>query len=232
MNSFGDLNKDQRLRLGSYAMLNMDEMEAMTKREMNVIKSVITTKVITERRAFRWDDESFVRLASFCGSTNSRQFLNDPTGTRRWLPFEVERIQDPHNRDAGFEDIIYRGMYAQAKYLIENHYQYWFDEDEIAELEEHNDEYRLQGTEEELLPLLFTVPADSKGVFMPNEEIKTTLVDTFNLKTQVSTERVSGIMSRMGFTKACHRINGIKTRGWYVHKLNADEMVALKRTLR
>lgn len=232
MNSFGELNKDQRLRLGSYAMLNMDEMEAMTKREMNVIKSVITTKVITERRAYRWDDECFVRLASFCGSTNSRQFLNDPTGTRRWLPFEVESIQNPHNRDAGIEDIIYRGMYAQAKYLIDNHFQYWFDEEEIAELEEHNDEYRLLGTEEELLPLLFTIPAEDKGEFMPNEEIRTTLIETFNLKTQVSVERVSSIMSRMGFRKACHRINGVKTRGWYVHKLNIDEMAALKKTLR
>lgn len=232
MNSFGDLNKDQRLRLGTYAMLNMDEMEAMTKREMNVIKSIITTKVITERRAYRWDDENFARLASFCGSTNSRQFLNDPTGTRRWLPFEVERIQNPHNRDASTEDIIYRGMYAQAKYLINNHFQYWFDEEEIAELEEHNEEYRLLGTEEELLPLLFTIPPEDKGVFMPNEEIRTTLVDTFNLKTQVSVERVSSIMSRMGFRKATHRINGVKTRGWYVHKLNVDEIAALKKTLR
>ena len=233
MNSFGELNKDQRLRLGSYAMLNMDEMEAMTKREMNVIKSIITTKVITERRAYRWDDESFSRLASFCGSTNSRQFLNDPTGTRRWLPFEVERIQDPHNRDARFEDIIYRGMYAQARSLIKGKiFRYWFDEDEIAELEEHNDEYRLLGTEEELLPLLFTIPADGKGVFMPNEEIRTTLIEAFNLKTPVAVERVSGIMSRMGFTKGNHRINGIKTRGWYVHKLNVDEITALKKTLR
>ena len=232
MNSFGELNKDQRLRLATYAMLNMDEMEAMTKREMNVIKSVITTKVITERRAYRWDDESFARLASFCGSTNSRQFLNDPTGTRRWLPFEVEHIQDPHNRDAGFEDIIYRGMYAQAKYLIANHFQYWFDDDEIAELEEHNDEYRLQGTEEELIPLLFDVPAEDKGVFMPNEEIKKTLIEEFNLKTPVSVERISSIMSRMGFSKGSHRIHGVKTRGWYVYKRSVDEISALKRTLR
>jgi hypothetical protein len=148
------------------------------------------------------------------------------------LPFEVESIQNPHNRDAGIEDIIYRGMYAQAKYLIDNHFQYWFDEEEIAELEEHNDEYRLLGTEEELLPLLFTIPAEDKGEFMPNEEIRTTLIETFNLKTQVSVERVSSIMSRMGFRKACHRINGVKTRGWHVHKLNIDEIAALKKTLR
>lgn len=230
MTSFQSMNKDQRLRLASYALLNMDELEAMSKHEMNVIKSVITTRLITERRAYRWDDESFARLASFCASTNSRQFLNDPTGSRRWLPFEVESIQDPHNRDAAFEDIIYRGMYAQAKCLIENHFQYWFDANEIAELEDHNDEYRLLSTEEELVPLLFDVPADGKGEFMSNSEIQACLMDAFTIKSPLDKGRISSTLRKMGCTNSNLRVNGQKTRGWYVYKRNADEIKAFKKT--
>ena len=73
---------------------------------------------------------------------------------------------------------------------------------------------------------------EDKGVFMPNEEIKKTLIEEFNLKTPVSVERISSIMSRMGFSKGSHRIHGVKTRGWYVYKRSVDEISALKRTLR
>lgn len=230
MTSFQSMNKDQRLRLASCALLNIDELEAMGKHEMNVMKSVITTRMITERRAYRWDDESFARLASFCGSTNSRQFLNDPTGSRRWLPFEVEHIQDPHNRHAATEDIIYRGMYAQAKCLIENGFQCWFNEDEMAELEEHNDEYRLLSTEEELVPLLFAVSAEGKGEFMSNSEIQACLMDTFTIKSALDKGRISTILRKMGCESGNIRVGGQKTRGWYVSKRSVDEIRAFKKT--
>lgn len=229
MTSFQSMNKDQRLRLASYALLNIDELEAMTKHELNVIKSVITTRTITERRAYRWDDESFSRLASFCASTNSRQFLTDPTGSRRWLPFEVDTILDPHNRDPRIEDIIYRGMYAQAKHLIDNGFQYWFDADDIAELEEHNDEYRLMSTEEELVPLLFDVPAEGKGEFMSNSEIQACLIDSFSIKSALDKGRISSTLRKMGCESGNIRVNGQKTRGWYVYKRSAEEIRAFKK---
>ena len=230
LTSFQSMSKDQRLRVASSALINMDEMEAMGRHEMNVIKSVITTRNVTERRAYRSDDETFSRLASFCGSTNSRQFLNDPTGTRRWLPFEVEHILDPYNRDPKFEDIIYRGMYAQAKYLYENGFQYWFDADEIAELEDHNDEYRLMSTEEELVPLLFAVPADGKGEFMSNSEIQSSLLQAFTIKSPLDKGRISSTLRKMGCISGNIRINKQKTRGWYVYKRSAEEIKALKKT--
>jgi hypothetical protein len=146
------------------------------------------------------------------------------------LPFEVEHILDPYNRDPKFEDIIYRGMYAQAKYLYENGFQYWFDADEIAELEDHNDEYRLMSTEEELVPLLFAVPADGKGEFMSNSEIQSSLLQAFTIKSPLDKGRISSTLRKMGCTSGNIRINKQKTRGWYVYKRSAEEIKALKKT--
>lgn len=223
MASFGDMNKDQRLRLATCAMLNLDELEAMSNREMNVIKSLITTLEVTERRAYRWEDERFVRLSSFCGSTNNRKFLSDPTGTRRWLPFEVEHIQDPHNRDAEFEDIIYRGMYAQA-YVLANDpsFRYWFNKDDIAELEAHNKEYYQLEAEEELLMLLYDLPADGKGVCRTTTQISERLVSYGNIKKPMHVSRLGQIISKHGFTKK--RIGKNKVEHWVVYERPIEEL--------
>ena len=110
----GQISKDDRLRLCENGMLNIDELDAMCGREMNIVKSLLTSTDVNERAAYGRLKERRVRLASFCASTNKREFLTDITGNRRWLPFEVESIQNP------FHTIIpYERLYAQAKALVD-----------------------------------------------------------------------------------------------------------------
>jgi hypothetical protein len=133
------LNKDDRLRIAEFGLINMDELDAMNARELNAMKSVITATDVNERAAYGYTKERRIRLASFCASSNKREFLTDITGNRRWLPFEVESIQNP------FETIFpYDRMYAQARYLIEHDFNYWFELEEIDVLEEHNESFRAQ----------------------------------------------------------------------------------------
>ena len=91
----GQISKDDRLRLCENGMLNIDELDAMCGREMNIVKSLLTSTDVNERAAYGRLKERRVRLASFCASTNNREFLTDITGNRRWLPFEVESIENP-----------------------------------------------------------------------------------------------------------------------------------------
>ena len=127
----GQISKDDRLRLCENGMLNIDELDAMCGREMNIVKSLLTSTDVNERAAYGRLKERRVRLASFCASTNKREFLTDITGNRRWLPFEVESIQNP------FHTIIpYERLYAQAKALVEEGmFSYWFDLEEMEVLD-------------------------------------------------------------------------------------------------
>ena len=221
----GQISKDDRLRLCENGLLNIDELDAICGREMNIVKSLLTSTDVNERAAYGRLKERRVRLASFCASTNKREFLTDITGNRRWLPFEVESIQNP------FHTIIpYELLYAQAKTLVEEGYfAYWFDMEEMEVLEAHNEEFRAQENEEQLLPILFDVPAEGKGEFMTTAEISDRLVSHGGIKKPMSTRQLGVIMGKMGFQKAQARISGTCVRGWLVYKRDQDEIISAKR---
>ena len=221
----GQISKDDRLRLCENGLLNIDELDAICGREMNIVKSLLTSTDVNERAAYGRLKERRVRLASFCASTNKREFLTDVTGNRRWLPFEVESIQNP------FHTIIpYELLYAQAKALVEEGYfAYWFDMEEMEVLEAHNEEFRAQENEEQLLPILFDVPAEGKGEFMTTAEISDRLVSHGGIKKPMSTRQLGVIMGKMGFQKAQARISGTCVRGWLVYKRDQDEITSAKR---
>ena len=223
----GQISKDDRLRLCENAMLNIDELDAMCGREMNIVKSLLTSTDVNERAAYGRLKERRVRLASFCASTNKREFLTDITGNRRWLPFEVESIQNP------FHTIIpYERLYAQAKALVEEGYfAYWFDMEEMEVLEAHNEEFRAQENEEELLPILFDIPAEGKGEFMTTAQISERLVTFGNIKKPMALNRLGMLLGTVGYSKVSRRIGGNKTRGWLVYQRDTDEINSLKKLL-
>ena len=221
------LSKDDRLRIAEFGLINMDELDAMTPRELNAMKSVITSTDVNERAAYGYTKERRVRLASFCASSNKREFLTDMTGNRRWLPFEVESIQNPF-----YTTLPYDLMYAEALYLIENDFNYWFDLEEIDTLEQHNEVFRAQDSEEQLLPILFDIPAEGKGEFMTTAQISERIVSYGNIKKPISLSQLGILMGKAGYRAVSRRINGIKARGWIVYQRDTNEIDCLKRLLK
>ena len=221
------INKDDRLRLAEFGLINLDELDSMSSRELNTMKSIITATDVNERVAYGYTKERKIRLASFCASSNRREFLTDITGNRRWLPFEVESIENP------FQSILpYERMYAQARYLVEYGFNYWFDLDDIATLEKHNESFRAQESEEQLLPILFDVPAEGRGEFMTTAQISERLVTYGNIKKPMPLNRLGVLLGTAGYRCVSRRIGGIKSRGWLVYQRNSDEINALKKLLK
>ena len=219
----GQISKDDRLRLCENGMLNIDELDAICGREMNIMKSLLTSTDINERAAYGRLKERKVRLASFCASTNKREFLTDITGNRRWLPFEVESIQNPF-----YTTLPYEMMYAQAVYLVQNDFNYWFDMDEIEVMEQHNEDFRAQENEEQLLPILFDIPAEGKGEFMTTAEISERLVTYGNIKKPMKTRQLGMLMAKKGFQKKQVFLSGTNVRGWMVYNRQIDEIKLAK----
>ena len=221
----GQISKDDRLRLCENAMLNIDELDAICGREMNIVKSLLTSTDVNERAAYGRLKERRMRLASFCASTNNREFLTDITGNRRWLPFEVESIQNPFHITLPYERI-----YAQAKALIEGGtYMYWFDLEDIEQLEKHNEDFRAQENEEQLLPILFDIPAEGKGEFMTTAEISDKLVTYGGIKKPMSIRQLGMLLAKRGFQKKQVYLSGSNVRGWIVYKRHTDEIELLKK---
>ena len=223
----GQISKDDRLRFCENGMLNIDELDAMCGREMNIVKSLLTSTDVNERAAYGRLKERRVRLASFCASTNKREFLTDITGNRRWLPFEVESIQNP------FHTIIpYERLYAQAKALVEEGiFSYWFDMEEMEVLEAHNEEFRALENEEELLKVYFAVPAsDSMNAkFLTTAEISEKLISAGNIKRPMSLSRLGMILGQHGFIAS--RQGTPARRGWIVYERDSEEINAERKLL-
>ena len=223
----GQISKDDRLRLCENGLLNIDELDAMCGREMNIVKSLLTSTDVNERAAYGRLKERRVRLASFCASTNKREFLTDITGNRRWLPFEVESIQNP------FHTIIpYERLYAQAKALVEEGmFSYWFDMEEMEVLEAHNEDFRALENEEELLKVYFSVPAsDSMNAkFLTTAEISEKLISAGNIKRPMSLSRLGMILGQHGFIAS--RQGTPARRGWIVYERDSEEINAERKLL-
>ena len=152
------MSKDDILTLAQYALVCCEELDTMRPAELNQLKAAVTMPSIDERAAYAHYHEHRKHIASFCGTGNNTQFLSDPTGNRRWLPFEVESILSP--REHPFH---YEGIYSQALALYESGFQYWFTKEEIQELNRHNKQFETPHLEHELVDLYFRRPIDSKS---------------------------------------------------------------------
>ena len=213
------LNKDERLRIAEYGLIALDEIDAMGTKELNVMKSVITASDVSERAAYGYTKERRIRLASFCASGNKQEFLTDLTGNRRWLPFQVEAIANPF-----YITLPYEAIYAQARYLIDMGFQYWFDLDDIDALEVHNDDFRAQENEEQLLAVYFDVPSDGYGTFMTTAEISDKLVIKGSIKKPMPLNRLGMVLRKAGFQSKM--AGSTRTRGWIVRERDTEEVNA------
>lgn len=142
--------------LGRMWLVNIDEYNSKTDREQAKIKRLLTEKDVQVRK-MRSDQYTMTpRLCSFIATTNDRQPLTDPTGSRRYLCVEMTGQADMSGT------INYQQMFAQAVWEIKNGEQYWFDNDDEREIVEHNKPYQMCDSIDDLL-LTFFEPASRDG---------------------------------------------------------------------
>jgi len=157
------MTKDDLLTLAQYGLVCCEELDTMSPRDLNQLKAAVTMPSIDERAAYAHYHEHRKHIASFCGTGNNVQFLSDPTGNRRWLPFEVESIESP--REHPFD---YEGIYSQAYALYQQGFRYWLSDEESQLLAEHNKQFEAPRLEYELIDMYFRRPNGNEvGTFMP-----------------------------------------------------------------
>ena len=154
-------NKDTLIHLAECMLINLDELENLNRSEIGSLKEIITKTHIRMRKAYGHNNENMPRRASFAGSVNTAQFLNDTTGSRRFLCFEVEHIEYTH-------DIDINKVYSQALKLKEEGFRHWFNQEEIKEINANNEQYQLRSPEEELLLTWFEPAEKNKAQYYFN----------------------------------------------------------------
>ena len=214
------IGRDDKLVLTQFGLICCEELDTMRPSEMNQLKSLVTTRFLDDRQAYARYPEHRKHIASFCGTGNNLLFLNDTSGTRRWLPFEVESILSP--REFPFD---YEGIYSQAYGLLRQGFPYYFSEVETEHLMKHNEDYETPNSECELIEEFYRKPAGKE----PCEFIRTTVAaaEVSAPGMRVSTVDMGRAFSKLGFQG--ERKGG--SRGFYVVRLSPDERRARARLL-
>jgi hypothetical protein len=200
-------NKDTLVQLSECMLINLDELENLNRSEIGSLKEIITKTQIRMRKAYGHNNETMPRRASFAGSVNTAQFLNDSTGSRRFLCFELEGIKYQHNVDINM-------AFSQALFLFKSGFRYWFDQEEIKSITENNEQYQLHSPEEELL-LTWFEPCDREkaNVFLNASQIAAKLAEKAKINI------TDGTINKLGKALKKHNFIRLKKNGIAVYAL-------------
>ena len=196
--------KDTLTYIGQNLIVNIDDqLKALNKRDENELKNLITCPMVKYRMPYDKYVEEHPHLASFVASVNGNDFLTDPTGSRRFLPFEVLSIDIERARGISMDSV-----YTEAKALLNTGFRYWFDDDEIAELYKASEDFQVQTAEMELLLRCFEKPTEDNPhcAYMTTTEIITYL--GYYTHHSLSLKHMGEALKRSGFEKVSKRREG------------------------
>jgi predicted P-loop ATPase len=194
-------NKDVLTMIAEYLLINIDDqLKALNKRDENELKNLITTPAVKYRRPYDVYIEEYPHLASFMASVNGNDFLTDPTGSRRFLPFEVINIDITAAKLINMDNV-----FSEVMWLLDNRYRYWFNDEEITELHKVSRQFHVQTVEYEMLIQGFEKPNPDEDSFMTTANVLTYLQGYTSIR--LSEKRMGEALHKAGFERVSKRLN-------------------------
>ena len=195
--------KDTLTYIGQNLIVNIDDqLKALNKRDENELKNLITCPMVKYRMPYDKYVEEHPHLASFVASVNGNDFLTDPTGSRRFLPFEVLSIDIERAKTISMDNV-----YAEAKALLKSGFRYWFDDDEIAELYRESEDFQVQTAEMELLLRCFEKPTEDESYSLMTTTEILTYLGIYTHQPLVA-KRMGEALKKAEYIKVSKRRNG------------------------
>lgn len=127
--------RDAEMYLNRFALINIDEFDQVTLTQQGFLKHILQKPVVNLRKPHGSSVQELQRYASFIATSNQKDLLTDPSGSRRFICIEVKDTIDTAR------PIDYQQLYAQAMYEIYHGERYWFDDKDEAILTQANREF-------------------------------------------------------------------------------------------
>ena len=147
-------DNDIFLAMSGYALINIDEFDAMSKNQQPILKYLISKHDIKFRPPYGKVMEERQRFASFIATTNNRRPLVDPTGSRRFICVYADEIDN-----TGL--INYDQLYAQLYTELQQGHRYWFEDEENARIMQQNEPFQQINSYEQMITLTYLAPEDT-----------------------------------------------------------------------
>ena len=182
---------DKEMALTNNLIVNLDELDAIRPSQHPALKQTLSKSKVNGRPIFGRAQADRPRYASFVATTNNPHPLTDATGSRRYICLTIPDGQLIDNTG----DIDYRQLYAQVLYeLRELKAPYWFNNDEVARIQELNLDYMAKKDLTEMIEACFLKPEEGEaGRMMSNTEVLGILTKAFP-----SLKAVAGLGIKLG----------------------------------
>jgi hypothetical protein len=205
-------NEDARARLmRGCLMVELGELSGLKTKAIEEIKAWTARRKEDWVPKYKEFSTTLLRRCAFQGTTNEGQFLDDPTGERRWLPMasgvvDVEGIA--RDRDQ---------LWAEGRVLFEDGGVAWREAETLAKGE--HDDYRVTDTWEDTIERWLETP-DLDGTLPGAEGFKTHDVLTQALYCRehavkrADETRVAKVLRTLGFCQKVQKVDGKSVRRW------------------
>ena len=150
---------DKEMALTNNLIVNLDELEAIGIKQHAKLKQTLSVSKVNGRPIFGRTQQDRPRFASFVATTNNPHPLTDPTGSRRYICIQ---IPDGHliNNEG---EIDYLQLYAQVVYELQVlKAPYWFSNDEVARIQQLNQDFMEQKDLGEMFVACFRLPEEGE----------------------------------------------------------------------
>ncbi len=152
---------DKEMALTNNLLVCLDELEAIRPSQQASLKQTLSKSKVNGRPIYGCAQEDRARFASFVSTTNNPHPLTDVTGSRRYICLQIPQGQYIDNSG----EIDYDQLYAQVIYeLREQKAPYWFNNDEVARIQQLNQEFMEQKDIVEIIKVCFRKPMENEHV--------------------------------------------------------------------
>lgn len=203
-------DKDNRIRLMTKWIWEVGELgSTIRKADREALKFLLTLKYVTERKPYHRYDTVKPAVTSFIGTINNEAgFLNDPTGSRRFLVCDLAEINWDYARQVDIDQI-----WAEAYAEYRAGYSWRLDKREIGLRNEINARYRIESHVINLFLKYFDYTTDPEH---PNYEIMTPTADvietleSYGLRSasRATAMELAAGLKELGIEKTKRRIDG------------------------
>jgi hypothetical protein len=213
-NAINTEDKDFLIMLCSKWVWEVEELgSTIRKADIEALKAFISKEIINVRKPYGHDEIVKPATASFIGTINSSGgFLADPTGSRRFRCCTLTEIDWKYSRDIDVNQI-----WAQAVALFKHGETFELDPETEKRIIAINTQYEIDD------PIAFDIFSTFNCEKDKQDQYTATAQIIYRLRADgkivggndmQTAQRISNVLTRLGFEKDNVRVNGQKTRVW------------------
>lgn len=207
-------SKDAMASLQGVWIYELGELDSLQKRESSTVKAFLSRKEDRFRPAFGKNVVERKRETVFVGTTNDKEFLADPTGSRRFWPVPTDKV-DLAGLEAARDQ-----LWAEAVVAFEAGERWWLEGESEEKLAGSSEPYRQVDAWEE--PIEAWIEDRDIG-WSITELLSECLEIPKERQTMSTAKRAAAILNRQGCVKARSRAWGRRWR-WFQCQEQADSV--------